>query len=372
VTLTFVVGSGRCGSTMLSRILHRHPDVLSVSEFFAMLMRIKGGRTVPTADMDGRRLWAMLSKPDAVYDAMIQAGIPFPELCYPHRSGRFDLATGIPTISHMTLPMLSDDPDALYDLLAAEVPSWPERTAADQYRALFDHLRGVLGRRVTVERSGASLSMVPMLHEQFPEARFVHIHRGGPDSALSMSRHPGFRMAGLVAAAKRAAGSATASWEELSTNPPAEFAGLLTAPFDAERYMSFPLPLTFFGELWSATVCAGVEALTRLPAGTWTSLAYEDLIADPASELARLAEFIGVVAPRTWLDLSGDLVDARRTGKARRLDPAELTALGAACRPGTEAIAAAESHRTGAGVGFGGRPLTAPRPSGLRGGTGSL
>jgi Sulfotransferase family len=32
--LTFVVGTGRCGSTMLSAILREHPDVLSMNEFF--------------------------------------------------------------------------------------------------------------------------------------------------------------------------------------------------------------------------------------------------------------------------------------------------------------------------------------------------
>ena len=32
-TPTFVVGTGRCGSTMLSNMLREHPKVLSLSEF---------------------------------------------------------------------------------------------------------------------------------------------------------------------------------------------------------------------------------------------------------------------------------------------------------------------------------------------------
>ena len=36
--LTFVVGTGRCGSTLLSRLLREHPDVLSMSEFFSTLL----------------------------------------------------------------------------------------------------------------------------------------------------------------------------------------------------------------------------------------------------------------------------------------------------------------------------------------------
>jgi hypothetical protein len=35
--LTFVVGTGRRGSTMVSAILREHPDVLSMSEFFGTL-----------------------------------------------------------------------------------------------------------------------------------------------------------------------------------------------------------------------------------------------------------------------------------------------------------------------------------------------
>ncbi len=35
--LTFVVGTGRCGSTLLSRLLREHRDVLSMSEFFSTL-----------------------------------------------------------------------------------------------------------------------------------------------------------------------------------------------------------------------------------------------------------------------------------------------------------------------------------------------
>lgn len=50
--LTFVAGTGRCGSTLLSRVMARHPDVLSMSEFFGIL-RLAGatGRSkVPAGD----------------------------------------------------------------------------------------------------------------------------------------------------------------------------------------------------------------------------------------------------------------------------------------------------------------------------------
>src|SRR6266568_5483520 len=204
VELTFVAGTGRCGSTLLSRIMARHPDVLSLSEFFGIL-RLAGatGRAkIPAGDMTGADLWELLSRPFPLLDAMVTAGLRTAEMIYPFGRGRFDPATGIPLISHFTLPMLTKEPDELFGALAAEVPRWPRRPAAGQYEALFGYLAGLLGRPVVVERSAASLHLVGRLHEQFPAARFVHLYRDGPDCALSMSRNPMFRREVLAASAR--------------------------------------------------------------------------------------------------------------------------------------------------------------------------
>jgi hypothetical protein len=68
---------------------------------------------------------------------------------------------------------------------------------------------------------------------------------------------------------------------------------------------------------------------------------YEDLLRDPAASLARLAEFISVRAPRTWLSRASAMVDPAKTGAAARLAPAALAALRAACEPGARALAGA-------------------------------
>ncbi|MFI0487632.1 sulfotransferase [Actinomadura sp. 9N215] len=349
---TFVVSTGRCGSTLLSHLLNLHPEVLSASEFLNVVT--EGGRSdgFPAAGMDGRELWRRASSSHPDVDGYVLAGMRAGEMIYPYETGRFRAETGIPLICHCLLPMLTDDPDALFDRLAAEVPGWPRRAAADQYRALLDHLAGLLGRRVVVERSGGSLSLIPQLAERYPEARFVHMHRDGADTALSMSRHPATRHALLTQRAAATAGlPRSASWEQIRAAAPPEFDGLLTAPYDGERFMAYPIPLPFFAWMWNAMVKAGTEALERLPARRWTGLAYERLVADPDAELTRLAGFVGVSAPPSWLDAARALIDRSRTGSAAaKLAPDALAALRAACEPGARAIEALESAHPGAGV----------------------
>jgi hypothetical protein len=341
VPLTFVVGTGRCGSTLLSRLLHLHPEVLSVSEFFTGLTDGWRDFSLPAHDMDGQEFWELVSAPTVYIDALIQAGLTMPELCYPYGTGRFQPRTGVPAISQGTLPMLTDDPDALFDQLAAVVRRWPRRSAADQYTALFTLLADVLGRRVMVERSGSTIVAVPVLRELFPDARFVHMHRAGPDCALSMSRHVMGRIGMLTVEARLQAGLPDdAGWQDLLAVLPARFRGLLVPPFDRDRFLAHPMSMTSFGELWAELERIGLAALRELPAGDWMSLSYEGVLHDHARELTRIAEFIGVPATTSWLAAAGAFIDPSKSGSAEaQLGPAELSVLRAACAPGTQAIA---------------------------------
>ena len=345
--LTFVVGTGRCGSTMLSRLLREHPDVLSMSEFFSTLRiaAASGPRGFPAGEMDGGQLWRLLASPFPMLDAMIADGLRTSEMLYPD-GGRFAPATGIPLVSHYILPMLGGDPDWLFDRLAAEVPRWPRRPAAAQYQELFAFLAGLLARPVVVERSASSLHLIPLLHAQFPAARFVHLYRDGPDCALSMSRHPAFRREILAIGAVRATQArlpAGSTLQQVNDALPERFRGLICPPYDAVKLRDFPIPVEVFGrDRWSPMICAGVAALASVPDAARTSLRYEDLLAEPTASLIRLAEFIGISAPEDWLDLATRTVDPKRTGTAAaELDPGTLARLRAACEPGTRALAEA-------------------------------
>jgi hypothetical protein len=328
---------------MLSRILSKHPDVLSLSEFFSSM--VDNENLLPSGNLSGQGLWRLLSAPSSFMDGIILADMRVPEMCYPYNRGRFDPATGVPVICNATLPALTDDPDALFDYLAAEVSSWPERSATEQYEAVFATLAERLNRNTVVERSGASLLMVPTFRQLFPDARFIFLHRNAADCAVSMSRHPVFRLREIIAEAFRATGL---PWgvplKDVEAAAPEEFEGVLMPPFDTLRLRTFPVPLANFGAAWTMQTCVGVAALSTTPLDTWIMLRYEKLLADPKAELTTLANFIGVAARPDWLAAASALIEPKHAGAATaRIAPGALAALNDACEPGVRAIASLES-----------------------------
>ena len=87
---------------------------------------------------------------------------------------------------------------------------------------------------------------VPALARMFPDAQFVHLIRDGRDCVASLLRMPWFR-------------------QDI-------YAAVCT---------------------WIEAIDSGRRAARSLPAGTYYELRYEDLVADPAGQLARLCDFLG-------------------------------------------------------------------------------
>ncbi|WP_327360152.1 MULTISPECIES: sulfotransferase family protein [unclassified Streptomyces] len=339
--LTFIVGTGRSGSTALSGILNAHPDVLSLNELLSSVQ----SRGFPEGLLGGAEFWRLLADPNPLFERMILNGVPMPEFVYTRRPGRFATeTTGIPALSLMVLPHLTEDPDGLFDELEKQVRAWPERTAAGHYEALFDLLCEKFGRTAVVERSGFSLERVPLLRRSFPQARFVHLFRDGPDCALSMSRHTGYRLIFLLREilARTGAERVEDLTEEQVRSLPPELSPLLTERFNAALVLDRDLPAAGFAALWSELVVRGVARLEDVPAPMRTTLSYEDLLDDPRRELTRLAGFIGVEPLPRWLDTGTARLDGSRRGASRRLPAAELEALREGCALGERALTCAQ------------------------------
>ncbi|MGI8678481.1 MAG: sulfotransferase family protein [Jatrophihabitans sp.] len=306
----FAVSTGRCGSTLLSTMLRTHPDVLSLSEFFGLLL----SGPFPAGVLSGEQYWALLSTPHPFVSAAYRIGNPVEEFLYVTGPGaRFDADTGIPPIAVTTLPHLADSPDEMYDLVRAHVLSLTPAPIATQHRRLFGWLCITLGRSVWVERSGFSLRHVPELVELFPDARFVHLYRDGRECAYSMSRSGAFKMGAMWMQLQEALGYNPYLDQPTTSTPVRDnLRAFMPDTFDRAAFDAIELPAADFATIWSQQITAGLDALGAVDDRQVLHLSYEDLIADTARTLTDVGRFIGV-APEApgWLRTSSAMVRPR-------------------------------------------------------------
>ncbi|GAA2778954.1 hypothetical protein [Streptomyces showdoensis] len=333
MNLTFIVGSGRCGSTMLSRALQAHPDVLSMNEFFTSLA-CRGHLAFEGGVVDGRDFWSLLSGPARPLDAIAASGHPMPELLYPYADGRFRPETGVPAISHMALPALSATPDALHDDLAATIPGWPRPADCRPLPCAVRRTLATAGRlggggalgRLSRLPPGA-VRDVPGSPLRTPEPLRTRVRP--VDEPAHRLPHPPVADAGHGAARPHL---------PLPDRPPSTPASLpehlahLAGDVDCELVMRSPIPLAAFGTFWSGLITHGVEEFIRLPADRRMALTYEDILDEPEHHLARLATFAEAEPDPAWLrDAAASVV---RTARPPVTDPDTL----AACAPGELAL----------------------------------
>lgn len=317
----FVVGTGRCGSTLLSRMLAEHPSVTSLFEFFNGLDMTRRFADEPA---DGAAFADLISQPHPFVTMVLARGYDVPEVVYPFGEGaRYRRDQGLPWLLVAMLSRLSDEPDALYDALREEVSRWPLRPLREHYRALFDHLTERMGGSVWIERSGSSIDYVSSLASLFPEARFVHIHRDGAEAALSMREHHAFRLAVTLSTAHLR--GAPPSLAELSEYERGE---------EIDRQLRVRPDAAHFGEFWTRQLERGMPMLEALGPGRVLDLRFEELIASPERELARVGDFFHLEPAEAFLDRASGLVRGMPPERAPELPADERARLAAACAPG--------------------------------------
>ncbi|UPY34878.1 sulfotransferase [Sediminicoccus sp. KRV36] len=345
----FILGTGRCGSTLLSQFLAMHPDILSLSELWVFMTDL-GGRiaeSFPEAEIDGPALWQLLAGIYPRQTLMLREDVMMEEALYrPGPGRRFTKESGIPAIAATTLPHLSTNPDALFDRLASLAADLPAAPFGVTFTALFDRLRDAMGARLWVERSGGSLRIARRLREAFPTARFVHILRDGRDTALSISRHHGFRM--VLAAAQMTEILGVDPYESADRGDEADLPDALLPylpeRFDAEFFRADATPLPLCGLYWSGEVRSGLAELAGLGPDQLLTLRYEEILEQPVAALDRFFRFI--MKGDHGLDLEACAAMIRRPrADWRSLPEAEAAALEKACAAGFAALADARPER---------------------------
>ena len=340
----FIVGTGRCGSTLLSNILNDHPEILSLSEFFSLVadMGSRIDETFPEGDLEAKGFWENMGGLHPHQNTMLRHGVAMGEVLYPCLpSSRYSAQTGVPAILQAALPHLTDDHDALFDELKDFALSRPRSPARDHYTAAFDFLAGRFGCAMWAERSGGSLRVIRLLYSMFPEAKFVHIVRDGRDCAISMQNHLGFRMVLLGLQLKQALGIDPFVSDDRTKagGLPDHLRCFLPENFDAETFRNFRPPATLFGRYWSGEIATGMEVLRLLPENQKLTLRYEDFLAEPEDCTRRLVGFLRPnFSDETWIKKQAARI-LPPSSSWRKLPESQQEELTKACAPGFELLA---------------------------------
>lgn len=316
----FAVGTGRCGSTLLSKMLDRHVAVVSLHEFFTGL---DWGRRFGAVPVDGAHVADLVATPNRVIDLVVGRGYEAEEVTYPFRpTDRYRRGEPIPWILTSTLGYLDDDPDALFDRTVRWLRSRTDVVPiAEHYRALFDHLAAGAGASEWIERSGSSLDYVGDLAALFPDARFVHIHRDGREVALSMRNHPFYRLAVQL------------------------LFGLMPDDVDpadedavVDAWLSRTPPLGLFGRYWSDQMTNGLDALACLDPARVMTVSFEEMVRDPVPALERMARFYELPVDDGFAPRGAALVRNVAPLRFPELADRERAELEESCAPGFAAL----------------------------------
>ena len=326
-----VLSTGRCGSTMVSQVLNTHPEVLSLSEFFISL----GMKALIRKRLGGKAMWGICRRQSPGLKAMLSGDRD--RILYPFDTPRARYsARDIPSILCVALPHLTPDYENLYHELEPAVLARPKAALSQQYLFMFDWMCKRLGRRVWVERSGGSLLFGRRLMGLFPEARVVHIHRDGRDTALSMRRHPAFKAGPALMRRLQRMGV-----DPYGGDPVADLSPFTLLRFrfvNMRKMMRQGAALEAYGELWSRMILSSREYLSSLPPDRFLALRYEDVLERPREKLRDLIAFIdpGLVDD-AWLDEAAN-IPRPNPSRFSRLEPAAQRRLTEACAPGLEAL----------------------------------
>jgi putative sulfotransferase len=283
-----VISTGRCGSTLLSDLIAEDPDTLSVQEFFMSVAR--WART--TEAVSGAAYWAMLASPKPELTTLFRIGLPPKEVHYPS-TGRFagDMAA-LPRVLAVTLSKLTDDPDTLYDRAAARVTRFPDQPVFRHHEMFLDVLAELTGKRRWVERSGGSSHLAPDLLRAFPHAKFVYLTRNWADTATSMSRHASFQLIQLRLEFTARYGTDPFIDTTAPVAVPEEMAHLAPGRLTAETLRERGRDVKRYLGLCAFMTNQAEQALVDLAPAHLLRMTYEDLVADPVTELGRLGQFL--------------------------------------------------------------------------------
>ncbi|MBT4521398.1 MAG: sulfotransferase [Halieaceae bacterium] len=307
-TPRFIVGTGRCGSTLLSQMLGENPELLSIHE---ILVGIGEHFRFKREPVSGSELAQQLRMDSPLMTIAHRQGIKTSTFSYPvdRPNMRYKLEDPVPWILSLALPYMTDDPDKLFDDLIEQVESYPTQSLSLHYQLFLGWMTEHLGKQYWIERSGASMGYLSELIEFFPGAKVLHLHRDGRDAATSMQALPILRAAGALSEGEPAV-SGEQGIIELLTND---------------------IPIEILGRYWSNQILAGLEVIPQIAPANFLQVRFEDLVLDTRATLEHIAEFFEI-GEGDWIDRAAAHSRGIPASRYPDLSAAQQMALNDACR----------------------------------------
>jgi hypothetical protein len=252
--LGFVIGTGRCGSTLVHEVLARHPEVGFVSNL---------DDKFSTLDLDGRWNNALLRRA-APRDPRFGPFRDRPRLV---ERGRLRVAPseGWQVLERQVSPIFSR---SHRDLLASDATPWLEA----RLRRFFERRMAAQARPVFLHHV-TGWPRAGLLHAVFPEARFIHVVRDGRAVANS-----------LLQTSWWTGGKGPSNWDF----------GPLPEPYAKEWEASGQSYVLLAGLSWKLLLDAFETARAAIPRSQWLEVRYEDVLTDPRGQIAAILEFLGL------------------------------------------------------------------------------
>jgi len=241
--LAFIVGTGRCGSSLIHEILARHAGVGFVSNI---------DDNLPRLNLKGR--WN-----GALYRT------PLGRLTRKGAWARFAPSEAYKLIASQVSPVYAN---SSRDLEARDVTPW----LAQRFREFFEERGRQQGADVFLHKY-TGWSRIGFFAAIFPEARFIHIVRDGravANSLLQMPWWPGYR------------GPENWAWGNLTQ-------------LHLDEWEASNRSYTCLAAIaWKVLMDSYERASQELPPERYLQLRYEDFLAAPRDVLQQIVSFIGL------------------------------------------------------------------------------
>ena len=237
----FVLGTGRCGSTVVHEVLARHPDAAFLSNVQDISSMAPGRRW---NNMIYRRVPARFTQKGRL---------------------RYAPSEGYRLLDRVVSPILSSPSR---DLTEADVTPWLQQRFEDFFRE-------------EAERQGLPLFLhkftgwprARLLHAVFPEARYINIIRDGRAVANSWLQMP---------------------WWRGHLGPSQWHFGPLPPALEKEWESSGRSLVLLAGLAWKLLMDTFEETRAALPSDLWLDVRFEDVVAAPRQEFGRMLDFLGL------------------------------------------------------------------------------